>query len=103
MRLSKFFGCIFCLIASGFAKDLKIRVLDPQFNPVSQAQVQLLAGSAVKEVQTTSAEGSAVLHGAEAGDIVQVSAPGFALAAVNVSTKEAAVVHLSIAPGSETV
>src|SRR5438067_9730222 len=94
---------VFLLIGSAFAKDLKIRVLDPQSNPVSQAQVQLLSGSSVKEVQATSAEGSVVLHDAGAGDTVRVLAPGFAPVSVDASSEESAIVHLSIAPASETV
>src|SRR5581483_4000178 len=102
MRLSQICVCIF-LISSAFAKDLQIRVLDPQSHPVSQAQVQLLAGTVVKEIQTTSAEGNVILRNAGVGDKVEVLAPGFASASIDVSSKEAAVIHLTIAPATETV
>lgn len=103
MRLPQICVCTCFLVSVALAADLKIRVLDPQSNPVSQAQVQLLAGSVVKEVQTTSAEGSAVLRNADRGDKVQVLAPGFAPASLDVYSMEATVVHLTIAPANETV
>src|SRR5205823_208631 len=103
MRVSHFLVSLFLLIGSASAKDLKIKVLDPQSNPVSQAQVQLLSGSSVKEVQGTSAEGSVILHDVSAGDTVRVLAPGFAPVSVDGSSRESAIVHLSIAPASETV
>src|SRR5581483_4734765 len=103
MRASHIPGCLLLLIISAFAKDLKIRVLDPQSHPVSQAQVELLSGSVVKEVQITSAEGAVVLHAAGNDDSVRVLAPGFAPASLSASSQEAEVVHLKIAGSAETV
>lgn len=103
MRSSHVLFGLLLLVASALAKDFKIRVVDPQSNPVPQAQVQLLAGSIVKQVQVTSAEGWATLPDAEAGETVRVLAPGFAPASMDVSSKEAGLVHLQIASRQETV
>jgi len=103
MRSFQILVCLCFLSGAVFAADLKIKVLDPQSNPVAQSQVQLLSGSSVKQVQTTSAEGTVILRDIQTGDTVLVLAPGFAPVSISPSSREAAVIHLSIAPATETV
>ena len=103
MRSAHILLAVFALLSPALARDLKIRVLDPRLQPVSQAQVQLISGSSVREVQSTLPDGAAILHDVRAGDSVRVLAPGFGLSSFDVSTAESELVHLKIAPASETV
>ena len=65
MRVCAAVSLSFLFSAAGFAADLNIRVLDPQFAAVSGAQIALVCGSGSKNVvavRTTSAEGSVLAY-----------------------------------------
>jgi vitamin B12 transporter len=101
------FGLIL-LSLSAFAADLKIRVVDPHSNPVSNAQLSLFraAESTPVSILTTSGEGAISLNGLADGPYrLQVLAPGFAPQTVNLSLPQSSTlnVHLSLAVASEIV
>ena len=93
-----------------FATDLKIRVIDPSGAAVSGAQISILPPQDAKplSVLTTTAEGIATFHSADAGPFqIKVLAPGFAaegtkLSATSESTNQI-MVRLHLATASETV
>lgn len=94
--------------ASGFAADLKIRVVDPHLNAVAGAQVSLFrpTESTPVAVLTTAGEGGVSLHGFADGNYrIEVLAPGFAPQTVNVSLPQPSVftVNLAVAGASEIV
>jgi vitamin B12 transporter len=99
-----FLGLI--LSAAASAADLKIKVVDPQSAAVAGAQVSLIDGNDGKVLTTesTSAEGAATVHMPGAGPYqMQVLAPGFAAATVDVSSQAEVTVKLRLATASETV
>jgi vitamin B12 transporter len=92
------------------AADLKVKVVDPQGAVVSGAQVSLLRASESKVLvtQSTSAEGTAILHLPDAGRYqIRVLAPGFAAETVDASTSSSSqaevTVNLRLATAAETV
>ncbi len=90
------------------AADLKIKVLDPRSAVVAGAQVALYPaeGSQVLGLQNSSAEGTAVFTGLEAGAYrVEVLAPGFApqKVAVRAPQQSSAEVQLTVAGPEQTV
>jgi vitamin B12 transporter len=99
-----FLGLI--LSAAASAADLKIKVVDPQSAVVAGAQVSLMRGneSKVLATQSTSAAGTAIFPMPGAGTYqIQVLAPGFAAATVEVSSQTELTVRLRLATTSETV
>jgi outer membrane cobalamin receptor len=96
------------LLASAFAADLKIKVLDPQSAAVSGAQVELVTRNhpATFLITKTSSEGIAVFRAVSDDDYsVIVLAPGFAQQSVDASPEKSdtVTVQLQLAPASETV
>jgi outer membrane cobalamin receptor len=96
------------LVLAAQAADLKIKVVDPRSSPVAGAQVALFPaeGSHVLWLQNSSAEGTAVFVGLEAGEYrVEVLAPGFAPQKVAVRTPQqsSVEVQLSVAGPEQTV
>jgi vitamin B12 transporter len=98
------------LSAGASASDLKIKVVDPQGAAVAGAQVSLLAeGGRILGLQTTSAEGLAVLSVRGAGAVqidalqIKVLAPGFAVETVDVKQQTEITLTLRLAPALETV
>jgi outer membrane cobalamin receptor len=98
---------VLLLIASAFASDLKIRVLDPQSAAVAGAQVELLKENNSFLVAVTTSEGIAVFRNLadEGAYSFRVLAPGFAeqTVAVPKNRSEIIAVHLELAPASETI
>lgn len=92
---------------AAFARELRVRVVDPSPAPVAGAQVSLLRADQAEplQVRTTSGEGIAVFDVGETGTLrVQVLAPGFAVARIPIEQNASTVsVPLRVAPDSETV
>jgi len=94
------------LSAAASAAEIKIKVMDPQSAAVAGAQVLLIDGNDSKVLATdsTSAEGVAMFQLPGAGPYqIQVLAPGFAAATVEVSSQAEVTVGLRLATASETV
>lgn len=107
MRSLGVFVSVVFLAAAVPAAELKIKVVDPQSAAVAGAQVELFhRGSTIPvAVETTSAEGLAVFHGAEPATYrARVLAAGFAVATQDgVSSSGLITVSLRLAPAAETV
>ena len=95
------------LASSALARDVKIKVLDPQSAAVAGAQVILLqrGGSEPLDLVTTSADGTAVLRTSQSTDLrVRILAPGFAPAIVALEkSQDVVTVQLRLAILAETV
>jgi len=98
------FLVVFSFSVAASAADLKIKVVDPEVAAVAGAEVSLLLEGKVVATQSTSAEGTAILHPLGAGQYeVRVLAPGFAVETVKVSSQTEITVNLRLATASETV
>ena len=107
MRVSNFL-LIFFSISVAFGADLRVKVVDPHSAAVAGAQVSIYkrGESAPLQVRSTSGDGEAVFHVADATLLrAQVLAPGFAAAWADVDEASASplVVKLQVAAASETV
>ena len=107
MQTSRVVLSLLIFVAAASAADLKIRVVDPRSAAVAGAEVILLRpGLSVPiDVQSTSAEGMAVLHAEIMTDYrLRVLAPGFAAQeqAVN-GSQEVLSIQLHLAAPAETV
>ena len=74
-------SCLLLLVASSFASDLKVKVVDPQSAVVAGARVTVYPqdSSTAVAVRTTNAEGTCAFSGLSASAYrVEVLAPGFA-------------------------
>jgi len=94
------------LLASAFAADLKIRVVDPQSTAVAGARIELVEkkGSTLVAVVSTSAEGVATFHGLEDPPYsLTILAPGFAENSVDILKLDGVTVQLQLATAAETV
>lgn len=94
------------LLASAFAADLKIRVVDPQSAAVAGARIELVEkkGSTLVAVVSTSAEGVATFHGLEDPPYsLTILAPGFAENSVDILKLDGVTVQLQLATAAETV
>lgn len=88
------------------AADLKVRVIDPQSDAVSGAQLMLFEGdrSLPADIRVTAADGTAFLHSPNAECRLRVLAPGFAPEEVPVGASQSEVrVKLRLATAAETV
>jgi vitamin B12 transporter len=99
---------LFFIPVAAIAADLTIRVVDPNSAAVPNAQVSIFSreSSTPLAVLTTSAEGKAFISGWQAGAYrVQVLAPGFSPATVDVSLPQSSLISmtLAVAKVSETV
>ena len=107
MRSIRAAVAVFALLATAFAVDLTIKVVDPQSVAVAGAQVFLLKPGAttILDTQTTSAEGFAVLRAPTAGPYqIKILAPGFAAEVADATTGVTPIVmHLRISVAPETV
>lgn len=107
MQISRVVLSLLTLVAAVSAADLKIRVVDPRSAPVTGAEVILLRPGLASPVdlQTTSAEGIALLHAEIMTDYrLQVFAPGFAPQQQPVNgSQELLSIQLRLATPSETV
>jgi len=94
-------------VPAAFAGEVRVKVVDPNSAVVAGAQVSIFkAGKAGPlQIRTSSADGVAILNiDAVAPLQVQVLAPGFAAARIDLSpTAGMAIVTLQVAPASETV
>ena len=93
---------------SAFAADLTIRVVDPNSAAVVGVQVSIFSQQSTTPlgVLTTSTEGKVVMSGWQAGSYrVQVLAPGFSPANVDVSLPQDSTISvtLAVAKLSQTV
>src|SRR5262245_14364068 len=104
MRFLRILVGVLSLAAVVSAADLKVKVVDPQSEVVSGAQVILLNSETPVAVQVSPADGTVVFH-VEAGSYqVKVLAPGFAPQIVDAaSNSEALTVKLAVGRVSETV
>ncbi|MBZ5548688.1 MAG: TonB-dependent receptor [Acidobacteriia bacterium] len=106
MRYLNFLLLLFS-VSTALAADLRIKVVDPHSAAVAGAQVSVYRqGESVPlQVRSTSGDGEAVFHLASAASLrVQVLAPGFAAAWIEVDTSSFPVlVKLQVAAASETV
>jgi outer membrane cobalamin receptor len=107
MRALGVWFLIFVFLAAASAADLKVKVVDPQFEAVAGAQVSLFSkgsGTALK-ISTTSAEGIADLGELSSGSYqVQVLAPGFARQTEEVPAQPGPItIQLHLGTASETV
>jgi vitamin B12 transporter len=95
--------------AAAVSVDLKVKVVDPQAAAVAGAEVSLVnaSGDKVLAVETTSAEGVAILHVAASGAQIRVLAAGFAAETVSVPLQDRSPVELTVklhlATAAETV
>ena len=108
MRLSQSLLLILILVIAATAREVKVRVVDPQSAAVSGAQVTLSKpGARMRpvQVQETSPEGIAAFRDLEQGPYqIRVLAPGFASQTLDVSSAgELITVNLRLAPAAETV
>jgi vitamin B12 transporter len=97
---------VFSVSLAAAAADLKLKVVDPQGAAVGGAQVLLVrpGGSKVLATQSTSAEGSVILHLPDDGRYqIQILAPGFAAETVEVSSQTEITVSMRLATAAETV
>ena len=107
MRALRASFLLFVFLAAASAADLKVKVVDPQFEAVAGAQVSLFSkgsGTALK-ISTTSAEGIADLGELSSGSYqVQVLAPGFARQTEEVPAQPGPItIQLHLGTASETV
>jgi vitamin B12 transporter len=107
-RLLPFVLLIASLDLAAQAADLKIKVVDPRSAVVAGAQVALYPANSSQPLafQNSSAEGTAVFSGLEAGEYrVEVLAPGFApqKVAVRAPQQSSVEVQLMIAGPAQTV
>lgn len=103
-RLLTIFALLLCcgMVALGCtAQPITIKVLDPQDRPVAGARVELLRGSKMIGIATSSNDGT-VTFTQNGGDSISVLAPGFAPARQSISG-ESVTVHLSVASTASTV
>ena len=96
------------LMASSFASDLTVKVVDPQAAVVAGARVTLYPqhSSTAVAVRTTNAEGTAAFAGLSASMYrVEVLAPGFApaIASASVAQETQVTVKLALPKAAETV
>jgi outer membrane cobalamin receptor len=107
MRVFRAAVAVGIFLATAFAAELKVKVVDPQSAPVAGAQVEVYSAAAHKAlaIQTTAADGGASLSPDLPGPYrVRILAPGFAEETLNVSAAaQALTVRLRLAPASETV
>jgi len=108
MRVLRVVFWIFFLTSPVLASDLKIRVLDPNSNPVANAQVSLYRSgeSTPLALQSTGGDGMVALSGFSDGSYrLEVLAPGFASRAVDLSLPQESTftVSLVVAGASEIV
>jgi len=106
MRSSVVGFLLLLLSASGFAADLKVKVLDPQSAAVAGAEVwlQRAGEKTIIATHTTSAEGTTSFHTESTASFqIKVLAPGFAEETVGVSKQSELTVNLHVAPASETI
>src|SRR5437660_2526259 len=108
MRVLRVVFWIFFLVGPALASDLKIRVLDPNSNPVANAQVSVYraAESTPLALQSTGGDGMVALSGFSDGSYrLEVLAPGFASRAVDLFLPQPSTftVGLEIAGASEIV
>lgn len=101
-------SCLFHFVTAAQAADLKVKVIDPQSAVVAGAQVSLLgAGGRIISLETTSAEGVAVLSASQKGPWqVKVLAPGFAAETLPVAAGKESneiTVQLRLAGATESV
>ena len=97
---------VLLLSAFAFAADLKVKVLDPQFAAVPNAQIQLIrpTDQTILATQTTSAEGQATFHIEDSPSLqLKVLAPGFAEETRAIQNQSDLTINLRIAPSSETI
>ncbi|HSZ61049.1 MAG TPA: TonB-dependent receptor [Terriglobales bacterium] len=108
MRFTRIFASVFlpCIFLSIASAEIKIKVVDPREAAVASARVQLLEPGkpAPTAVQNTSAEGVAIFREPPGSYRIEVLAPGFAPATVDVSSKvETTTIKLRLATAAETV
>jgi outer membrane cobalamin receptor len=102
--LVSFTSCL--LLATAFADQLKIKVVDPQSAAVAGAELILLQSgtSSPIAVANTAADGTAILTvTAKAHYRLKVLAPGFAEQQISIPTESPLVVPLQLATAGETV
>jgi len=99
MRVLRVVFWIFFLTSPVLASDLKIRVLDPNSNPVANAQVSLYRSgeSPPLALQSTGGDGMVALSGFSDGSYrLEVLAPGFASRAVDLSLPQESTFTVSL-------
>src|SRR2546423_9790003 len=97
-----------CVSGAAFAADLKVKVVDPQGAAVAGAQVSLVCMADVDFVhvlRNTAADGTVALTTKSdlRGCRIQVLAPGFSAATVQLEKETELSVNLRLATASETV
>jgi outer membrane cobalamin receptor len=99
------FPFLIALVSTVHAADLRVRVTDPNNAVITGAHVAVYQHGRVVAVQTTSAEGLAVIKGLSDADYrVEVLAPGFAVFSAPVTQGETSVdAKLSVANVASTV
>ena len=94
------------LLATAFADQLKIKVVDPQSAAVAGAELILLQSGSSTPVSiiNTAADGTATLNvPAKASHLLKILAPGFAEQQIAISGESPITIHLQLATSSETV
>jgi len=94
------------LLATAFASELKVKVVDPQSAAVAGAELILLqdGNSTPLSITNTSADGTAFFNlPTKARYQLKILAPGFAEQQISLSAESAITVHLQLATSSETV
>jgi outer membrane cobalamin receptor len=94
------------LLATAFAGELKVKVVDPQSAAVAGAELILLenGNSTPLSITNTSAEGTAIVNvPTQTRYQLKILAPGFAEQQISLSQESPITVHLQLATSSETV
>ncbi|HSS96886.1 MAG TPA: TonB-dependent receptor plug domain-containing protein, partial [Terriglobales bacterium] len=95
---------VLSLVAVTSAAEIKVKVVDPQSDAVSGAQVILLNSATPLAVEVSSAEGTVVFHAESGSYQVKVLAPGFSAQTVDAPAgKDSLTIKLAVGPVSETV
>ena len=81
------FPFLLALTSTVLAADLRVRVTDPNNAVVNGAHVAIYEGGRVVAVQTTAADGSAVIRSLDGDYRAEVLAPGFAVFSAPVSVR----------------
>ncbi|MFB3917152.1 MAG: TonB-dependent receptor [Terriglobales bacterium] len=106
MRTLRVVLSLFLFVASCFAADLKVKVIDPDSAVVPNARVELYRGSRVISAQSTSSSGTASFSALTPGGYrIQVLAQSFAAETVSVAvdTSSEITVQLHLAIAAEAV
>jgi vitamin B12 transporter len=107
MRAGRVVLSLVLLLATAFAGEIKIKVVDPQAAAVSGAELIVLhdGNSSPLAIQSTSADGTALLNiPAKSEYQLKVLAPGFAAQQIPFSGSESPIIiKLQLAGASETV